>query len=361
MKPLFVSSLILLFSSLTFAAPYHTITIDGDMSDWSSDEIVAADQNDSTFDPGTGKNEIQNLYVTWDRNNLYCGIEGQSNNNGMLLYFDVNPGDGKGQGNLFSINTWNRHLIFQGSVSLPGGTTVPFLPDFFYGSWDGSGGNFYSLPSSITVQDVSAQVSLSTSRTSKKPGLELRIPFSALYGLGDGNIPAGARIAMVAALAPGGDFLGGDSAPNNVNNVALTNFTSSTLNNFVLVQIDKDRDSIPDNTFSGITRLEMTRPVMNPNPFAPTTTGSAKSTNISFFINLPSNVSVRIFDMAGRQLRNLVNETVSFQQSPQRVDYTWDGKDENGEIVPVGIYVVNVRASSSFGGARENAAVAVVK
>ncbi len=183
-----------------------------------------------------------------------------------------------------------------------------------------------------------------------------------------------ARFACVATLAPGdvgGDtvngqsigfgFLGGDSAPNNKNGFALTNFTTSTLNNFALVSLDTNSDGVPDNSFAGIGNLSISRVNVTPNPFAPVTTGSAKSAAISFYLSLPSNVSIRIFDLRGREVRNLINETVSFSASPTRVEYVWDGKDDKGELVPMGIYLANIRAESASGGDRENVAIAVVK
>ena len=169
---------------------------------------------DSTFDPGTDKNAIKNLYITWDRDNLYIGLEGQSNGNGILVYFDVNPGSNLGQGDITKVNTWNRRIIFSGAVDLPGTAAVPFLPDYFFGSWDGGNGNFYAFPSSTAVTDLSAQTSQTTSRASVKPGIEVRIPFNTIYGQGTDAVLPNARFACVATLAPGdvgGDTVNGQS------------------------------------------------------------------------------------------------------------------------------------------------------
>ena len=363
----------LLLVTVVYAVPYHTITVDGNLSDWAKDEIVTADENDSTFDPGAGKNEIQNLYVTWDKENLYLGIEGQTNGNGLLLYLEVDPGSGNGQENLTKINNWNRRIVFSGSATLPNGTTTQFRSDFFFGSWNGSNGNFYAFASSNAVRDISGETEQRTSQGSVKPGAEIRVPFNSLYKLGKGKIPVLSKIAVVSAIGAGdvgGDvingisvgfgFLGGDTAPNNLNNAPITNNTSSTLNNFSVISLDVNGDGTSDNSFTNITRLELTSPVPTPVVFSPGVSG-AETTTISFTLSLPSKVDVKISDIDGRHIRNLFNEAVNFSASPHKVDVVWDGKSDTGESVPMGIYIITVRAESSAGGARENAAVAVIK
>ncbi|GAB4580290.1 MAG: hypothetical protein Fur0022_30290 [Anaerolineales bacterium] len=74
------------------AAPetaYHTITIDGDLSDWASDELLQAD--------GT-----YSLYLTWDATNLYLGLEGAylgdtiGQDKSFFACFDTNLTSGSG-------------------------------------------------------------------------------------------------------------------------------------------------------------------------------------------------------------------------------------------------------------------------
>ena len=83
------------------ATSYHTITVDGDMGEWVSDEDLEVD-NGGTF------------YITWDATNLYIGLEDVNvDTNGVFfVYFDtVAGGTTTGQ-------NWN------------GTHTLPFAADY---------------------------------------------------------------------------------------------------------------------------------------------------------------------------------------------------------------------------------------
>ena len=65
-----------------------------------------------------------------------------------------------------------------------------------------------------------------------------------------------------------------------------------------------------------------------PNPFNP-------STSISYELPKPENVRILIYDLAGRQVRELVNE------HKQAGIYTalWDGRNQRGLLVASGLYI----------------------
>ena len=65
-----------------------------------------------------------------------------------------------------------------------------------------------------------------------------------------------------------------------------------------------------------------------PNPFNPSTT-------IEFEIADHQTINLRVFDMRGRLIRNLVD---SEALSPGRKSFLWDGKDDRGRSVPSGAY-----------------------
>jgi len=64
-----------------------------------------------------------------------------------------------------------------------------------------------------------------------------------------------------------------------------------------------------------------------PNPFNP-------STSIQYTITAPGNVSVKIYNSLGREVRSVVNE---FKQSGEH-SVVWDGKDNGGNSVASGTY-----------------------
>lgn len=72
-----------------------------------------------------------------------------------------------------------------------------------------------------------------------------------------------------------------------------------------------------------------------PNPFNP-------STAFSFNVARPGKIQLEIFDLLGRRIRVLLNETVS----PGTHEVRWDGMDESGKSAGSGIYIYKVSDGS---------------
>jgi hypothetical protein len=70
-----------------------------------------------------------------------------------------------------------------------------------------------------------------------------------------------------------------------------------------------------------------------PNPFNPTT-------QIKFDISKTQNVTLKIFDILGREVRTLINEI----KSPGEYSVTWDGKNGNGVQVSTGVYFYRIES-----------------
>ena len=73
-----------------------------------------------------------------------------------------------------------------------------------------------------------------------------------------------------------------------------------------------------------------------PNPFNPTT-------NIRYDLSEVSDVRLTIFDMMGREIRTLVNES----QNPGRIEVSWNGTDRSGRMVGAGVYLYRVQANQN--------------
>ena len=72
-----------------------------------------------------------------------------------------------------------------------------------------------------------------------------------------------------------------------------------------------------------------------PNPFNP-------ETKIRFFIPEPAMVSLTIYDVQGRMVKQLVNAIVD-----QGIyDFTWDGRDQTGQAVASGTYVYTLQTAT---------------
>ena len=74
-----------------------------------------------------------------------------------------------------------------------------------------------------------------------------------------------------------------------------------------------------------------------PNPFNP-------STNISYDLPENSFVSISIFDMMGRTIKEHLFEKVS----AGRHSINWNGLDNNGSLVSAGVYFYSVRTKNNF-------------
>ena len=70
-----------------------------------------------------------------------------------------------------------------------------------------------------------------------------------------------------------------------------------------------------------------------PNPFNPSTT-------ISYGISEDSFVSINIYDMRGREVKNLVSQ----KQVSGRYSVSWDGNDAGGNSVSAGVYIYKLNA-----------------
>ncbi len=72
-----------------------------------------------------------------------------------------------------------------------------------------------------------------------------------------------------------------------------------------------------------------------PNPFNPTTT-------IAFSIKSASNVTLTIYDVAGRRVRELVNE----RRERGAYKVLWDGRNDDGAVVSSGTYFYKLKAGT---------------
>lgn len=77
-----------------------------------------------------------------------------------------------------------------------------------------------------------------------------------------------------------------------------------------------------------------------PNPFSPY---NEERTIFSFTLpEVISTVTIRIFDLKGRLIRKLVDQ----QNQAANGNLIWDGKNDNGKICPIGVYIVLMQATA---------------
>ena len=69
-----------------------------------------------------------------------------------------------------------------------------------------------------------------------------------------------------------------------------------------------------------------------PNPFNPTTT-------IEYNVEIAGNVSIVVYDLMGREIKELVNEFKSPLSNGGVYSFTWDGTNNSGSAVSSGMYI----------------------
>jgi hypothetical protein len=99
--------------------------------------------------------------------------------------------------------------------------------------------------------------------------------------------------------------------------------------------------------------------VISPNPFSPNGDGLYEETHVSFYLKKPANVLIEIYDLSGHMVRRF--DQAYYEEVGRTEGAVWDGKDENGRVVPYGIYVMRFEARDQERAERFNEAVVVIK
>ena len=99
---------------------------------------------------------------------------------------------------------------------------------------------------------------------------------------------------------------------------------------------DTDRGVLFETDAIETAPIPVTLAQNHPNPFNPSTT-------IEFFIPDTEHVSLQVFNVSGRLIRTLVDDT----SEPGSHSITWDGLDENGNSVPSGVYFSRIRTEKT--------------
>jgi hypothetical protein len=237
----------LLVAGSVWATTHHTITVNGTLADFDTNEKTAGDpENDSLYGVD---NELTTLYVTWDASKLYLGFDYKIVG-GAILYL-VDTGKSGGVTNLcaaggytgaFPANVqganFNLMVAFYANQSTP--TTKPSV-------------YVYTMASNKTT-DITAvtgvEVALTeTVNVDKRTGsVELGVPWDTLYGLGAGKVQTGAKLKIYGVLRGKNDGDGlGDISPNGAN-PAKNSACGGSDSNYLTAAFEQDIDSNGDGT-----------------------------------------------------------------------------------------------------------------
>ena len=96
---------------------------------------------------------------------------------------------------------------------------------------------------------------------------------------------------------------------------------------------------------------------INPNPFSPDNDGFEDFTIINLDLNQAlSQVRIKIYDNQGRVVRTLENS----RPSASKNSIIFDGRDDTGKALRIGIYILLIEAVSSAGGSIQTMKAPVV-
>ena len=177
----------LLVAGVVWATTPHTITVDGDLADFTKDELTAGDAaGDSLY----GKNnDLTGLYVTWDASNLYLGFQYKAWSTAVMYLVDTGKAGGvselcknKGYNGAFPANVKGPGLDLLVALWVPNTAVAP-KPRVY-------------LMANKTTQEITKNTGIKVAikdtidwgKFAHVGSVEVAIPFYVLYGLGAGII-----------------------------------------------------------------------------------------------------------------------------------------------------------------------------
>ncbi|GEM_PF-1404673 len=344
----------LLFSN-TSASKSGQIIIDGSTSDFNmeTDQILLSPElsgffyeqdNDSAWGSG---NDVSRIKVTWDSLNLYLSVEAACANNSVILYIDT--GRGVGASSVSTLPAWKRKLSFVGMA-----------PDFFLAGMDNN-----TQPQFWYIQGTSSDVEKTGEIEAKasfygtvRGGMEARIPWKVLYGLGDYGVKTNTELKLSCLITGGDNTSSPDAAPDTTESLSADVSETVEIDNYLKIKLDSNGDGIPD---LGVSVKDATTVAVNttalkyqelgiigleavPKAFSPDNDGIHDQTEFSFSLSKNAKVECTVFSLDGKEVKKIQEEIplTSGEQS-----FFWDGRDDAGKWQPAGPYLVRVAARES--------------
>ena len=365
------------------------MVIDGFTTEFTEQEaLFGVNPSRNTFEESAADskwgpdNDLNQIRITWDAQFLYLAGEGVIWGNNMVILIDVIPG--RGMTTMRQLNSWSRNFIFSDD----------FAPDLFGATWDGNQSPrllIHQGGTQVNDQQVGElfQAAATFSTNLRGRAMELAIPWNTLFlgteGLGttpevvDGDtipvFPPGATLKICGVITAGGDNTGGpDSAPDNTRGHVEDGSQDVIVDNYAIVELDHNDDTGlggggPDGVADWdveprsrvsfkfdppvtAVRLEIDDVILDRPAFAPDR-GEALTFDLRLAPPLDPNdpinagrtggLSANVFDLRGRFIRNLYINQQRLAADPNSGYESfdrWDGRDEEGNLVPAGVYIL---------------------
>ncbi len=307
--------------SILFGALY--IVADGNFSDWDSMKAVTyqdryavgkGDELDPEKNVPAEMDEVDIQYVQVWSNSTHIAFrvhvigEDKGSYKELLLLFDTLPGGTRGDENTPPFGSWDSSFMPEFSYKLVmdvgGWYTAPDAdPGFHF--WNGTAWEANSVLNSL----------VSYAKDAKMQNIEIVMPLNLIAMKPDG--------VMRFVVSFGGDVSGvwiEDALPEQDGGVALMYYRAALEYGHILtkpsgslrVSVDGARVISPDNS----------------------------KVKFTCYVPVAAYLKVQVFDVSGRFVRTLEDGVL---HSPGDASFEWDGRNDGGELVPPGIYILKVR------------------
>jgi hypothetical protein len=327
------------------------IRIDGNLDEYESDEWILDAYTpfaESPVDSRWGSdNDVSRIAVTWDHNFLYVGVEAVASGSALMVVVEHTVGgvsDLIGAGELRRNVIFSRitpTLVFEANRASPEavGAAVGILEPLRY-----LGPGEYSSRFFQPARGAGA--------------LELAIPWA-------NALPESGQIKVLAFITAGPGTGSGDAAPDPRALLPVQREMQARLDNAATLVVDVDYDGEPDIGVSP--RSEATFEFMQTEPVGQSGGYEIRLDNSSAlpdtgeplrFTIQPKDQTVsaqvyqtcEVFSTSGDRVRTLFRDELrSYGPNLTTAQDTWDGRDNNGDIVAGGIYILNVTSGASPG------------
>lgn len=341
----------------------YRIRIDGNLSEYTPDEWVLDSTtvfSESPYDSRWGTdNDISRIAVTWDDSFLYVAIEGTFNSSSLMAFLEFTAG---GAGDMISAGPLRRNIVFSGIAP-------NMLVQADRGALDASVAVVSVLdpPRYVDRDDYESYFFQPT----RDPGaLEIALPWELVQS-------TAGYIELLAVVTAGAGTGAGDAAPDPSGRLSWHREAQAPLDNAISIPVDRNLDGYPDMGVSPRSEVSFAFPQSEPvsedldiglrleaSSFSPDLsqvlrfqiTSSAGADAVQQY------VTCEVFSVSGERVRVLFQDDVRIFRAGVVPPWDeWDGRNDAGEIVRGGIYVVNVTSGASPGAqvssARQSAAV----
>ncbi len=313
---------------------YSKPTIDGIVeamdNDWRDDWLLYSDEEEDGVQDfkSSPDNDIFSLYATWDSDSLYLGAEYLTEKDkSFIIYFDAGFNEGIKDFSISSgyLGDYPYNVQFPDSLNI----------DYFIVQNEVETFNIFECFENKTTSfknKINGIVKKSNSSA------EFAIAWDDIYGMGAGIIPQNTELNAIAVIIGNRNTNPIDSAPDNEN--VSGSDRPCYLGELVKISPDQNGDGIADPTtvvyakklvpfVTGSDNLKLYQNY--PNPFNSNTT-------IFFEVKYPAHVQLKVYDVLGREVR----EIVSKYMTSGNYKFDFDASD-----LPSGTYFYRLKGGGS--------------